>query len=185
MKMKYALPAATLLVSWSFCLAQAGVRTPHTFTLADETTQRLEHLQASAAFVQEEAGELIEAVQDPTMDAAGHQLILNTLKERINEMGREAGILNEERKDLPRWERNAIVRTIPLLKDAAAETTHALDWFNANKADLWAPAYEGYAYRLRDDSTRMTQVLGDYLKLAKLHQEEHQVDNALRTPAGK
>ncbi|MCC6392992.1 MAG: hypothetical protein IT167_20505 [Bryobacterales bacterium] len=179
------MPAVTLLVCWSFPLAQASVGTPHTFTLADEAKQKLEHIQASAAFLQEEAGELIEAVQDPTMDAAGHQLILNTLKERVNEMGREIGILNAERKALPRWERNAIVRTIPLLKDTAAQTTHALDWFNRNKADLWASAYDGYAYRLRDDSARMTQVLGDYLKLAKLHQEEHHVDKALRTPPGE
>jgi hypothetical protein len=93
------------------------------------------------------------------------------MKDEVNRMGRELTVLEAERDALPTWEQQAVDDTLPLLKDAAENTSSAIQYFNEGRTHLWTPAYRDYANRVYEDSRQITKSLKSDLKYGKVSDE--------------
>jgi hypothetical protein len=176
----FSIKSAVLITTLSLSLAaQAGIRTAGKTPVADEAKQTLEDLQMSATAVENQADELRTFIDNPHLSPESHIDKLIAMREEINRMGREMHILDTERGALPSWEQQAVDKTLPLLKDSAANTTSAIEYLNTNRTHLWGDEYRGYADSVWQDSEQMAKTLKNYLKLAKLRQEEQPLENTL------
>jgi hypothetical protein len=173
-----------MVITLSLSLAQARVKTAGRITVADEAKRTLEDLQVSAASLENEADQLRMIVANPQLSPESHSHILMAMREEINRMGREIYNLDADREALPLWEQQAVNKALPLLKDTAANTENAIEYFNDNKDHLWAEAYRGYADRLWQDSEQMAKTLTNYLKLAKLQGQEQHLEDSIGPVSG-
>lgn len=147
---------------------------------AKEGRQTLDDLHGLAIQVENDADQLRSIARNPQLDVALHAEKLGELKEEINRMGRDMKALSAEESALPPWEREAIDRTLPLLKDSASNAERAIAYLNANQTHAWAGTqYRDYAERIYDDSRSMARTLGDYLKMARLRREERQLNETM------
>ena len=168
--------ASALLIASSLSMAQAAGAKSNSATAAKET---LKDIEESALAATDEAEHLEQFIANPAFSPESHLDKLMALKEEVNKMGREAGTLEAERDSLAPWEQQALDKTMPLLKEAAANTTNAIEYFNENKSHLWADNYHEYASHILRDSEQIAKTLKDYLKYAKAHDQERQLEQSL------
>ena len=171
---------AAILVALPLTQAQAGVRKAGPLTVADEGMRTLEDLKQQAAVLESAADELKMFSADLYLDSDAQLPQLAALKTTINSMGSELRTLEAEQEALSAWEQQAIAQTLPILKDSAANTQSAIEYFNENRSHLWAGGeYRGYADRIWKDSELMKKELKTYVALAKLRVEEHRLGESL------
>jgi len=146
---------------------------------SDEARDTLEDMEISAAAVADEADQLVQISASNQLSAETHITMLNAIKEDVNRMGRQIASLEAERDSLPKWEQRASDKTLPLLKETAENTRKALEYAGENRTRLWMEDYRNYANTIWRDSGQIAKTLKDYLKYAKVHNEEQQLQENL------
>jgi hypothetical protein len=169
-KRNFSIASALLIVS-SLSMAQAASATSAKETLKD--------IQESALAAASEAEHLEQFIANPALSPEAHSGELIALKEEVNRMGRDAGSLEAERDSLAPWEQQALDKTMPLLKETAANTENAIEYFNENRTHLWGDNYREYASNISRNSEQITKTLKDYLKYAKAHDQERRLEQIL------
>jgi len=173
--------AAAILIAMPLSPAQAG-----TITVTDEARTKIQDLDARAAALAVAADQFTMIVRNTQLAPTSHLEQLIAIREDVNAMGREIATLNGEHEALPPWEQRTIARTLPLLKDAAANAEKAIEFFNANRVHLWAGAeYRHYADQICKDSEQMQKELAENLELARLQNKEHHLKGTLDTESGE
>jgi len=162
---------SALLIAASLSMAQVANPTAAKGTLKD--------LEESAFAATGEAEQLEQFIANQAYSPEAHFGKLMALKEEVNRMGRDAGSLEAERDSLAPWEQQALDKTLPLLKETAANTTNAIEYFNENRTHLWADPYRQYASHISRDAEQITKTLKDYLKYAKAHDQGLQLERSL------
>ena len=170
---------SALLIAFALSTAQADSLKAGRMTVAGEAKETLQEIDASAFTVAEEAGQLRQFSANPQYGPEAHLDKLIAMKEEINRIGREIGSLEAERDALAPWEQQAIDKTLPLLKETAANTQNAIEYFNENRAHLWTVNYREYASVIWRDSEQIAKTLKDYLKYAKARDQEQQLEQRL------
>lgn len=174
---------AMTLVALPFWQVRASAKTP--ITVADEARATLQRVAVEATGLESKADEFDSNMRDNGLDSESQTVMLESLKERINTIGREIRMTDSERAALPLWERQAVDNTMRLLKDAAATTEKAIGYFNEDTSHTWAnPEYRACLSRVWNDSDQMTKSLNSYLELAKIQNKEHRLDGNLGVAAG-
>ncbi len=169
--------ASALLIAGTFTLA---AKPPvHTVTVADEARVTLKDFDATASALGSNADLLRTYINAANMDADSHLDQLETIKAEINKMGKELASLEAQRSSLSTWEQQAVDKSLPLLKNVAANTESAIHYFNANRNILWTPVYRGYADAIYQDSEKISKTVGDYLKYAKAQTVEQKMEGTL------
>ena len=175
------LLAAAILIALPLSRVQAG-----TITVADEARIKIADLDAKAAALAVAADQFTTVIRNLQLDPSSHLEQLIAIREDANQMGREIATVNAEHEALPQWEQQTIARTLPLLKDTAANAEKAIRFFNANRTHLWAGVdYRHYAEQICKDSEQMRKELGDNLELARLQNKERHVKGNLDTESGE
>jgi len=168
--------ASALLIASSLSMAQVPGGKSASATAVKET---LKDIQESALAAADEAEHLEQFIANPAYSPESHLDKLMALKEEVNRMGRDVGSLEAERDSLAPWEQQALDKTLPLLKETAANTKNAIEYFNENRTHLWADNYREYANNISRDSEQITKTLKDYLKYAKAHDQELHLEQSL------
>jgi hypothetical protein len=75
---------------------------------------------------------------DRTDDSEFQADRLADLRDQVNKVGQEIAVVEGERNSLPQWQADAVGQIIPVLQDVAAETTQAINTFQADKSGLFA-----------------------------------------------
>jgi septal ring factor EnvC (AmiA/AmiB activator) len=176
------------MITLSLSPAQAAVNSGGSPAVAGRVTETqakesLKEVEQAAATAADEADQLRQIIYSVTSSPETHSAQLEALKDEINQMGREISDLEAERESLTPWEQRAIDQTLPLLHDAAANTENAIEYFNNNKTHLWTEAYRGYADHVWQDSDQIAKSLKNYLKYAKVHDQERHLQESLRLGA--
>src|SRR6266566_1904170 len=161
--------ASALLIASSFSMAQVAGAKIDSVTAARET---LKDIEESAFAATDEAEHLEQFIANPANSPETHFDKLMAIREDVNRMGRDIGSLEAERDSLAPWEQRALDKTLPLLKETAANTKNAIEYLNENRTHLWADNYREYANHISRDSEQITKTLKDYLKYAKAHDQE-------------
>jgi hypothetical protein len=165
-----------LLIAVSLPVARAASR-------ENQAKEILKELQLSAATVAGQTDELSLSIRDGNWSPETQAYRLETVKEEVNQMGREMSKLEQERGTLRLWEQQAIDRSLPLLQEIAANTESAITYFNANKSHLWAETYRGYVEDVRQDSEQISKTVKGYLKYAKLEDQKQRLQENLEMRA--
>ena len=168
--------ASALLIASSLSMAQFASAKSDNATAAKETLKDIEETALAAT---DEAEHLEQFIENPAYSPESHLYKLMTLREEVNRMGRDVGSLQAERDSLAPWEQQALDKTLPLLKETAANTKNAIEYFNENRSHLWADNYHEYASHIWRDSEQIAKTLKDYLKYAKAHDQERQLEQSL------
>jgi len=148
-------------------------------TMSDEARETINDLRQQAASAAEQADELRQLTLHPSNDPDSNIPRLDAIKDEINAMGKEMQALENERESLAGWERQAVDKTEPLLREMASTTTKALEYYNENRTHLWTDDYRHLADKILDDADQVSHTLRDYLAYAKASEKERKLSHTL------
>lgn len=141
----------------------------------------LQDMQEQARTASDDATSLLRMIREGRVSDQTQLWKIDSLKADVNRMGKEIAALEAKRDSLAPWERDTADRVLPLLKEAAANTSKVIAYFNQNRTHLWGPEYSDLAANIQDESMKIEQTLHDYLKYEHLVGEEQ----AIRAHLGK
>ena len=116
---------------------------------------------------------------DRTDDSEFQADSLADLRDQVNKVGQEIAVIEAERASLPQWQTDAVGQITPVLQDVAAETTQAINTFQADKGRLFASDYATETKQISDNADKVAQHLHDDLKLANAEATEGRVSTAI------
>ncbi len=164
------------LVALSFSAAQAAnQQTISTSEIHAMTT--LKGIEESAARAAEEADLLQQAGNEITADSQYEHLV--ALRDEINAIGRGVSSLDAESQSLAPWQKQAVDKVQPLLRETAGDTEKAIQFFNANRNELWHKDYRNDVSGAFHGSEQIEKTLKDYLKFAQTRDEEQRLRQGL------
>lgn len=165
---------SAIVIALSLSVAQVATPKSRSITVPEEARQTLKEIRMTSIGAEEEADQLRLCIENTTMSPDSHLTRLLALKDEVNKMGQDISRLETERESLAPWERQAVDKILPLLKETAASTESAIEYFNDNRSHLWTPVYRSYADRIWSDTERVDKTLKDYLKYAKAYDQEQE-----------
>jgi hypothetical protein len=176
----FTLTSAAVLMAASVNAAYAAPKTVDQLSAKDakaaEATLKMMDQQIAAiadnAFV-------MNQTMDRTDDSEFQADSLADLRDQVNKVGQEIAVIEAERASLPQWQTDAVGQITPVLQDVAAETTQAINTFQADKGRLFASDYATETKQISDNADKVAQHLHDDLKLANAEATEGRVSTAI------
>ena len=169
----------TLSITWALFIATSfsaraakKIQTP-----ADQARTTLSEIEESTVNTAREADPIGLLAGGLSQDS--HYDHLMTIKDDINRMGTEISILDAESESLALWEKQALDKVEPLLRETAANAQKATTRFEQDKRDFWKEDYRGYVNGVEQGSEQIAETLKAYLKYGKAHEQEEQFKQSL------
>jgi len=106
---------------------------------------------------------------------------LNTLRDDVNQIGHDLQVLEAERGSLTEWESKTVDEVVPLMRLITAYTTGEIETYTANRHDLWATSFPGYAARIFEDAGKVKELLDGGLKLATAREKEQRRESEVES----
>ena len=166
------------------CKSEEPTAESYTWNFPKEASAVLEEIRADVSKLENQADRLRGFSTNPVIDWQTHASELSSIKAEINDMGAKLCRLEIIRPAVLPWQQQAIDRTAVVVREMANNTEQAISYLNDNQEHLWSPTYRQYATNLYNEGERLSQSIGDFEKLAKLHQQEKDVQTELDMPAG-
>jgi hypothetical protein len=149
------LTPAFALADVQYCAGQAPVG-PGDYS--QEASRLLDDMHADAYQIAHHASVLQGYATDPDVDWEMHADQLYTLKNEVNNMGKQLCRLESIQSVLPRDEQHprTIEQVAPLVQYLADNTTDAINFVNAHQGDFWNPVYQKYALNINDGASSIS-----------------------------
>lgn len=125
--------------------------------------------------------ETVDRTANPSWETNSFKL--GDLKTEINAMGRTVARLEEMQESAGPIERKAIEEAVPLLKGMADTADAAIRYLNDPGA-LGLNSYREYISKLADESIQLDKTLGQFIKFAKVHAQDNQLEQTLGVASG-
>jgi hypothetical protein len=119
---------------------------------------QLDAANAEAAELARDADEMTSLLHSD-VSWQSHATLLNEIADRVNNMGRIAAKLQEEREEASPWQQQAIDRMVPMLKEIAANTTAAIEHLNQNHERPTTPHYVEYLQQNADTAHELADLI--------------------------
>lgn len=144
----------------------------------------LKSLRAQAVDTRNSATDLetVDRVANPSWET--NSVKLDELRIAINAMGRTFAQLEQVRDSAAPFEQKAIDEAAPLLKEMADNIDAAIRYLNNNRAPLWEKGYREHIVKLATESIQLDKTLGQFIKFAKVHAQDNQLERALGVASG-
>jgi hypothetical protein len=173
-----ALMTFILLVSSSLAVPAASSNDENA-----EVTRLLADVRDKAAVLSKDADEM-ESLTRSDVSWQSHAVMLETIKEHINNLGRTTEKLNAERDSASDWQKQAIDRAMPLLKDLAANTTAAINHLSQNQLRPTSGSYTEYLKENAETAHELSDMISSFVRYgdtrAKLDRLEQRLEIARR-----
>ena len=171
-----ALIASTLLL-FSMPLSAVTPENP-------EITQLLADARDKAAELSRDADEM-ESLIGTDVSWQTHAVMLESVKEHVNQLGRIAAQLEQKRDSASQWQQQAIDRMLPVLKELAANTTAAINHLNENKTrPLQISSYPQYLRENAEAAHNLADMISSFVNYgdsrAKVEKLEQKLEIASR-----
>jgi uncharacterized protein Yka (UPF0111/DUF47 family) len=141
-----------------------------------EVTTLLNQARDEAAVLSRDADEM-EALTRTAASWETHADTLHRIKEDVNKLAKTTEKLVSARGSASPWQRQAIDRMVPLMRDLASNTTAAINHLNQNRLRPTTPDYTEYlkdndetAHQLADTLSNFVQYGQTRAKMEKLEQ---------------
>lgn len=174
MKRFYSIAASAVLILWSTGALKAAP--------SDEPRKTFQQIDALSSRISEEAYHL-ETMARTEHVISSHVEGLDILKEDVNRIEEDLRALNAERNLLSEWETKALDQISPLMHTVTVKTEEAIRAFNADSPRLSTSPYVEDTDTVFKDAGSVKTILHDYLKLAKVREKEHRLQQNLTETA--
>ncbi len=148
-----------------------------------EVTRLLAEARDEAATLSKDADEM-EAMTLSDLSWESHAYMLNNIKDHINNLARTIDKLNAMRDSASDWQKQAIDRSIPLMKDLAANTTAAINHLNENKLRPTSGNYTEYLKENAETAHELSDMISSFVRYgdtrARLDKLEQKLEIASR-----
>ena len=134
--------------------------------------EQIERLSASVS----DAAFRLQAKAESQMDADSHRDDLETVRTDINRIGVDLQALDRQRASLTEWEAKALDQALPLMQEAAFNAEAAMRAYSTGRTHLWATSYPREMAKISEDTEKVKDLVGGYLKLASVRQEEQRLE---------
>ena len=91
-----------------------------------------------------------------------HADVLNRIRDHVNNMGTIVEKLESERDEASPWQRQAIDRMAPLLKEIASNTTAAIEHINQNHLRPVSEDYKSYLQENADTAHELADMISSF-----------------------
>jgi len=162
-----------------------------TVRAADEDSAKVSKLLSEAkgmAFqLSEDASEMYSFSQmsgGPT-SWESHADASQRIKDDVNRLAGQLTKLNAARSEGSEWQKSAIDRIAPILKELAANTTSVIDRLNKNPKGLNSDSYKEYLEANADDASHLSSLISDFVDYGKSKRRLENLTNKLEVPTKK
>jgi hypothetical protein len=132
------------------------------------------------------AAELEGFMRNPHLTWRTHAAELTRMKEDINAAGKTAAKLSEARSNAEPWQRLAIVRIIPYLKEIAYNTSGAVDYINKNQSKpMTVGDYRDYIEANANISRELASLIADCVDYGNTGSRYESLRQKLELPTKK
>lgn len=140
-------------------------------------------VERTARAIEVETGQLETIARGSARLEASPGQALLTVREQINNAGKELRTLDSDRASLPSFEQRSLDQIEPLVADAARNETLAIEAYNSRTL-AWplSSEFQSHVEHVRADGDRIAKILSERLKLAKAKQTERKLEQILGEP---
>lgn len=146
-----------------------------------EVTGLLDQAAVEAAQLSRDADEM-ESLLHSDVSWQTHADMLNRIADHVNELGKIVAKLNSTYESGSEWQRQAVDRILPLLRELASNTTAAINHLNSNKERPTTPDYVQYLESNANTAHQLAQMTADLVKYAKSRATLEELENKLELP---
>jgi hypothetical protein len=148
-----------------------------------EVTRLLAQARDEAAVLSKDADEM-EGLIRTDVSWQTHAAMLENVKEHVNNLAHTIEKINAARDSASDWQKQAIDRAMPLLKDLAANTTAAINHLNQNQLRPVSGSYPEYLKENAETAHELSSMISSFVRYgetrAKLDKLEHRLEVAKR-----
>ncbi|HZZ38505.1 MAG TPA: hypothetical protein VFE06_05180 [Acidobacteriaceae bacterium] len=174
--------AALLAITVVFCLMPKMHAAEREETA--EVTELLSQAAQEAAQLSRDADDM-ESLLHSDVSWQSHADMLNRIRDDVNTLGRTVARLNTTYESGSEWQRQAVDRILPLLRELASNTTAAINHLNANQARPTTPDYVNYLEENAETAHRLAEMTSDLVKYAKSRTTLEKMEDKLELPSAR
>ena len=144
--------------------------------------QLLDQARVHAALADDDADELVSYTRSP-LSWQSHAIRLETIKGHVNDLIEDVNTLSAMREQGSPWQKTAIDRIDPLLKEIAQHLSMTIQHLSDNPTRIHVQQYRDYVNANRELINRAHNVIGDLVEYgqAKAKTEALEVEHELDT----
>ncbi len=142
-----------------------------------EVSRLLQDVREKAAVLSRDADEM-EALTRSDVSWQTHASMLETMKQDVNDMARSVEKLESMRNSASPWQKQAIDRMLPLMRELATNTTAAINHLNEQRSRPTTPEYAQYLRQNSETARQLSDMISAFVdydqtraKLAQLEQK--------------
>ncbi len=147
-----------------------------------EATELLSDARAQAFQLQQDA-ETMESFTRSSLSWQSHADAVARIKDHINTVGRQLVKLEAVRENASPWQRTAIDRIRPILKELASNTESIIDYLTKHPERLKLPAYQDYLEANADHSEDLAALISDFVKYGRNKGRMEHLKDKLEIPS--
>jgi len=147
-----------------------------------EVAAQLDAANAEAAELARDADEMTSLLHND-VSWETHAEMLDRIREHVNNMGRIAAKLQEEREEASPWQQQAIDRMVPMLKEIAANTTAAIEHLNQNHERPTTPDYVEYLQQNADTSHELADMISAVNQYGRERSKLERLQDKIEAPS--
>jgi DNA repair exonuclease SbcCD ATPase subunit len=128
-----------------------------------EVSQILQDARDKAAVLSRDADEM-ETLTRSDVSWQSHASMLETMKDDVNDLAQDVQKLTAERDKASPWQRQAIDRMLPMMKELAANTTAALNHLKDLQRRPVSPEYANYLRQNSETSKQLSDLISSVVQ---------------------
>lgn len=178
---KYSLIALALLTSM-FLLSGLAPAQQNNEENA-EVSRLLSDAREKAAVLSRDADEM-EALTRSEVSWQSHAAMLDTMKEDVNELAKSVEKLNAARDSASSWQRQAIDRMMPLMKELASNTTAAINHLRDLQTRPVSAEYANYLKENSETARQLSDMISSFVQYGQIRAKLEKLEQKLEIGNG-
>jgi hypothetical protein len=174
---EYALLISTLLLAIPVHAVETADENP-------EVTRALADAREKAAVLSRDADEM-ESLTRSDVSWQTHASMLETMKEDVNEIGKIVHKLEASRDSASPWQRQAIERMVPLMKDLAANTNAAINHLNQERSRPTSGEYADYLRQNAQTARELSDMISSFVQYDQTRAKLNKLEQRLELSNGR
>ena len=149
-----------------------------------QVTQLLSEAREKAAVLSRDTDEM-ESLTRSDVSWQTHASMLETMKEDVNDMGKIVERLQTSRDSASQWQRQAIDRMVPLLKELASNTTAAINHLNQEHTRPTTGEYADYLRQNAKTARELSDMVSSFVQYDQTRAKLEKLEQKLEPGNGK
>ena len=185
--MKISQEALHRSATYALLVSLFVVAVPLLFALAEENpeiTRLLSDARDKAAVLSRDADEM-ESLTRSEASWQSHAAMLDTMKDDVNDMAKIVEKLEVPQNSASQWQRQAIDRMVPLLKELASNTTAAINHLNEERNRPTSSEYAEYLRQNSETARELSDLVSSFVQYRETRAKLEKLEQRLEIGSGK